>query len=1111
MYVIQNQLFSARFSTCCVIFLESEVTMRFYGWIKSLTFKSPALSSSAEKSPLPEPPIFAQEAAKIYGLNGHQFNLLSKIFEPQCYRDLISLDTVSDTALFDHYLKEGLSRNLPPSPFFQIERAQKLLPPNIEDARPLLIKWLTSPDRRRIIPTCHFDEDFYVSKNLDVFEAGAPPFEHFLEYGSKEGREPNALFDRDWYEGIVWNSKGIKQGSLYVHYLRNGLPNGIPPREALSAFFAQAGKDHGSFHETYEKLLSTSRKWVSEFGLGKFDIFAEIFGNASIPFNSSIEEDIVEKFMHFLSSQSYPFDLSESQFKLLRKLFVPEFYQANGNADQISDDHLFAHYLLEGLPIGLSPSPLFQNDIIEEVLPTEIAGTEPAIVRWLKSPMRENLVPTLRFSAWHYQNLYPDVLTAGITPFEHFLEKGLQEGREPNALFDVEWYRNASAHRGKQATMPSYLRYLIYDLQKGMPPRAILIPLFGLAADSDTDFSACFDNLLRATQPWLSRFGFHKLIILIGLFFSPSYEGRGRLRAGAHAIERFIDFLDIGALEGLDPGPLFDSKVYLQEAERAGRAVPVGANALLNFLLTGIHHRILPTKIFNEQRYLDDHADIDTSQIWGFEHFVVFGILEGRKSGSGCWLSLAQPINAEDGHALQNWIRFWAFHDERVAKDAYLRFVAITQAKVASILNSTEFLQIVTAAQELEPTVGDVVNISHILAPPLHDYKDTIRRKLITRVKNKTYDSVICIPWLRTGGADLVSCLFAESLLRICPGEKVLLLQTDHSHVERADWIPPAVERVDISDLLTSVSSSDAEFLLFTFILALAPKRLININSKLCWAVLERFGSRLRPLSALYSYLFCWDQTERGLKVGYPSLFFPGTANNLDCTFTDSDYLKAELLKIYRLPAALHARLVTLHSPSRATTDDDFVAIKTAASNTLRSRPLVLWGGRLDRQKRFDIVQKVAALLPGLDFICWGSPLLDAGPDLSKSPSNLELRPPFKNFEDLPLNDCVLWLYTSAWDGLPTILIEIARRGVPIVASAVGGVPELIDESTGWPVREVNDSSAYVEAINDALNRPEERSARTRKLVERVSTVYTRKNFDAELVDVLKRETSRLQ
>ena len=161
------------------------------------------------------------------------------------------------------------------------------------------------------------------------------------------------------------------------------------------------------------------------------------------------------------------------------------------------------------------------------------------------------------------------------------------------------------------------------------------------------------------------------------------------------------------------------------------------------------------------------------------------------------------------------------------------------------------------------------------------------------------------------------------------------------------------------------------------------------------------------------------------------------------------------------------------------------------SGRSLRARARFLWAGRLDKQKRFDLLLQIAAQMPDVDFDCWGKAVLDAPPNLDNLPQNVRLHAPFTSYDELPLTDADGWIYTSAWDGLPTILIECAALGVPIAASAVGGVPELIDETTGWPVREHDDAQAYVSALRDMLRDDGARLAKVEALQQRVRTRHT--------------------
>ena len=61
----------------------------------------------------------------------------------------------------------------------------------------------------------------------------------------------------------------------------------------------------------------------------------------------------------------------------------------------------------------------------------------------------------------------------------------------------------------------------------------------------------------------------------------------------------------------------------------------------------------------------------------------------------------------------------------------------------------------------------------------------------------------------------------------------------------------------------------------------------------------------------------------------------------------------------------------------------------------------------------------------------------------------------------------------SFWECLPIVLLEALAVGCPIVASPVGGVPEVLKEA-GWPMVDPEDSSALASAIQEVLCLPNE-------------------------------------
>lgn len=430
------------------------------------------------------------------------------------------------------------------------------------------------------------------------------------------------------------------------------------------------------------------------------------------------------------------------------------------------------------------------------------------------------------------------------------------------------------------------------------------------------------------------------------------------------------------------------------------------------------------------------------------------------------------------------------------------------ETRVQNLLDGEIYREIIRRATVHEPTLIKFASPRKIVLAPFHDRLHATHSEIWDLLPKQQFGTVICVPWIRTGGADLVACMLADAITVARPLERVLILRTDSPMLDRPDWLPKSVVSVDISAQMSRLRHNEAEYLLYVILMGLAPQRVINVNSRLCWQVLSRFGERLSNCMAIYSYLFCWDKAPDGSQVGYPEEFFAKTAPILDSTFTDTDFLRTQLLEKFRPSADVANKVVPIYSPARSEPWLIPAAEAAQKSQTKRPRPLILWAGRLDRQKRFDIVVSTARLMPDVDFACWGSALLDPPPDLSTLPQNLKLHEGFKDFDDLPLNSADLWLFTSDWEGMPTTLIELAIRGVAIVGTAVGGVPELLDETTGWPVPPDSGPDSYVLAIREAIADPKASLARAKELQRKAILRHTKASYQQQLESVLSNEAN---
>lgn len=426
------------------------------------------------------------------------------------------------------------------------------------------------------------------------------------------------------------------------------------------------------------------------------------------------------------------------------------------------------------------------------------------------------------------------------------------------------------------------------------------------------------------------------------------------------------------------------------------------------------------------------------------------------------------------------------------------------QKSVDAFLQSRLYSEIIARASRHEPLVSRAAKTKYVIFPPFHDSLHAAHEAIRERLPAGEFGTVICIPWLRMGGADRLACLLAAAVRSIRPDERVLMLRTDNPHMERPDWLPEGIAAVDVSGLLKLLPDDAAEYVFYAMLRGLAAKRIINVNSRVCWRVFARFGDRMAREFNLYAYLFCWDQTPKGEKVGYPREFFSATTPYLNALFTDSEYFRSELIRTYSPPQDVAGKMFVLFTPAADAAWP--VPAQKLAQERRRPRPRVLWAGRFDRQKRFDIVIKIAAAAPDIDFLCWGSAVLDSPPRKTKLPPNLVLNPPYRTLEELPLADSDLWLFTSDWEGMPNIMIEVAARGAALVGTSVGGVSELLDEKTGWPVPAGSSVEVYVSTIRRALENAAERLDRAAALQKRATARYTFDVHNRALREIFDRE-----
>jgi glycosyltransferase involved in cell wall biosynthesis len=159
------------------------------------------------------------------------------------------------------------------------------------------------------------------------------------------------------------------------------------------------------------------------------------------------------------------------------------------------------------------------------------------------------------------------------------------------------------------------------------------------------------------------------------------------------------------------------------------------------------------------------------------------------------------------------------------------------------------------------------------------------------------------------------------------------------------------------------------------------------------------------------------------------------------------------------------------------------------------SRPLIGWVGRLGPEKGCDVFIEALAAIREDD---WTAVVVGSGPERPRLeelarrvgvegrvvwagtiPAAGELFPGFDVFA-----------LSSRTEGTPMVVLEAMAAGVPVVASAVGGIPDMLEQgAAGWLV-EPGDPVALGGALRQAFAGTQQARSRVARAASRITQVY---------------------
>lgn len=575
----------------------------------------------------------------------------------------------------------------------------------------------------------------------------------------------------------------------------------------------------------------------------------------------------------------------------------------------------------------------------------------------------------------------------------------------------------------------------------------------------------------------LLSFAFDRRRVLDSGFFDATWYQFANPYILRDKIDPLTHFLKYGGKYRLSPSRAFDTARYLDEHEAARMS---GLNPLVHYLRRGrarglaIHpapasdaDRIAASGLFNPEWYLAANPDVAAAGYPPLLHYMVHGGLEGRSPGPDFgseWYLTCYPDIAG-----MNPLLHYIDHGREEGR------LALRPQAVLALAAET-----VAGVEDLDPELygADFFENTDRLAVvdgrPRHRVAWAL--EAIVEVIDTPPKALVFLPWLVHGGAELVACHAVRALAETHGPRSVLVVLTDHDREEALHLLPPDVARMSFSQIDDKLSHPERVALIDVLIRHLRPSAILNVNSHACWEVIKRHGRQLTHFTRLYAMLFCPDFSTSGRRNGYSDLYLRDCLPFLSGIYFDNQSYIDTLVDQFGIPQPLRHRLVALHQPA----PENRPAKQRAAK---AGRPLeVLWAGRFSTQKNVDLLVRIVEQAPQFSFHIWGrggEVLEERLRELARQCGNVHFHGPYERFDALPLVEYDALLYTSLWDGIPNVLLEAAGAGLPIVASHVGGIGELVDRATGWLIADLHDPQPYVEALQAIADDPARGRAQT--------------------------------
>lgn len=429
----------------------------------------------------------------------------------------------------------------------------------------------------------------------------------------------------------------------------------------------------------------------------------------------------------------------------------------------------------------------------------------------------------------------------------------------------------------------------------------------------------------------------------------------------------------------------------------------------------------------------------------------------------------------------------------RANADRFAELWPLIRADLAGLENVTS---------QLSPTVDleERLKEQRILPRPLKT--GAIVRSVLDALPTDVAHLLV-LPWFgMTGGSERITQHLLRFLREFYPSGGLCMFSPDAlADLKPGDRGHLGVPSVAINDFVSQLDLPARVEIFDRVMVELRPATVHSVNSLPAWLAFMDRGHFYAQDSKLFGNIYSDIRIQEGKPVGYFWQSLPYTIESMAGVIADNRAVLDRANENFGLTAEYRARCHVVPTPVVGLNGDPGSDLRPCKPVATKHS---LWMSRIAQEKRLEVLRDLARLCPDRQFSMYGVTLAAGLPvDLSwvAEASNVTLYGQFGQLGDLPFEQFDSYVFTTSAEGMPISVLEIAMVGLPIVAPAIGGIGEFIDDETGWLVSAKADPSEYAAALDEIHRNPEEARRRVaraqQRLLERHSWAEYRRRMSA--------------